>query len=765
MTLPIIILKTDVLFPSTVASIFIKQTESIKAIETIASSNSQDIIVTYQKNLTVKKVEFKDIYTIGVKMQISQIITMPENNVKILGNVIEKVRILSLDKKNDTYIADYEIIENKKPEVSEVLTEKIYRTLYMFSEYMKLTKHMANEELETIKPNNNPILFSYILANKLDVSIKNKQKLLESSDPHKNLDIIQEIVSQKTAMFETETKIHNKLKEKMTKAQKEMYLNEKIKIIYKELGINDTFNEINEMEKKAKKLKMSPEAMKKFKSEIEKIKKNHHLSHEIGISRAYLENLLALPWSKVDKEHPNLDQIKKQLDDDHYGLEKVKTTIIEHMSTLQRVESQTGQIICLVGPPGVGKTSLAESIAKAIKREFARFSLGGVYSETEMRGHRKTYIGAMPGRIIRMLQKTKTNNPVILLDEIDKVGFKNTGNNQSDITSALLEVLDKSQNKHFIDHYIEVEYDLSQVTFIATANSYDIQEALLDRMHIIDLSGYTDTEKINIALKHLIHKQKKECGLKDNEIEFTENAIRHIIHYYTREAGIRSLDRLIQKICQKVLVKILNKELSSEKLTEDKIKDYLGEKKFLHTKKNDDDSVGVVNGLAYTSVGGDMLQIEAVKIPGEGKIILTGKLGKVMEESAQIAYSCFKSKHLNIEYNKFDMHIHVPSGAVPKDGPSAGITLYTSIYSLLLNKKVNNNVAMTGEINLQGKVMPIGGLKEKMLGAIRADIKTVIVPFENKKDLEDIPEDIKNKLEIVLVKRIDEVINVAIQKD
>ena len=767
--LPIIFVKTDILFPNTFMSMLIKSQSAVAAIEHISHTNTQEIICTFQhteNGALNPHFSIKNIYTTGVKMIVSQIITMPENNIKILGNIIEKVYIKSIREENNCFYAEYEKIETTKHSSNPELMEKIYKTLYLFNDYIKKTKQYKDEEINAIKPNlDHPITFTYILSNKLDTSIKNKQFLLESDSVDKNLDKIQEIIKEKNILFDTETKIHANVTNQLTKTQKEYYLKEKIKAIHEELGINDTFNEIEDLKDKAKKLKMSQEAKEKFNIELNKLSKNHHISQEISISKSYIDHLLALPWNKIDKIVPNLDEVKKTLDHDHYGLDKIKDTIIENLSVLHRVKEPKGSILCFVGPPGVGKTSLAESIAKSLKRKFARFALGGVYNESEIRGHRKTYIGAMPGRIIRMLQKCKKDNPIILLDEIDKAGgSKIIHNHQSDITSALLEVLDKSQNKHFIDHYMEVEYDISKITFIATANSLDIQPPLLDRMNIIHLSGYTDEEKNQIAQKYLIPKQIKETGLKNHEIIINENVLQNIIYYYTREAGVRELERLIQKICQKVLVKILKNEIKSETITNENIINYLGEKIYLHTNKYEPNHIGIVNGLAYTSVGGDILHIEAVKIPGDGKITLTGKLGKVMEESATIAYSCFKSKHTDIEYNKFDLHIHVPNGATPKDGPSAGIGLYTSIYSLLLQKPVLNNFAMTGEINLQGKVMPIGGLKEKMLGAIRSEITHIIIPTENKKDLAEIPKNIKEKLTIYTASRIEEVIELAISK-
>ena len=597
--LPIILLGSDVLFPYTIASIFISQEETVNEIHKISSENSQEIICTFKNDHNNSKdPTMKDIYDVGVKMIVSQVITMTNGNIKILGNVISKVKIASFKKVSNYFLCSYTDIESPKFFENENLLKKMYDTFSLFKNYIKHTKQIKEEEMRSITPNHeNPLLFTYILTNKLDILPEKKQSLLESSDPINNLEQLDKIILDKMTIFQSDSELLNQVNLQISKSQKIFYLNEKMKAIQKELnkqsGEGGSLNEIEQMKKKAQSLKMSKQAKEKFEIEINKIKRNNYLSQEIGISKTYLENLLSLPWNVLNKAKTTLDEAKKILDADHYGLEKVKENIIEYLSVMQRIKEPSGQIICFIGPPGVGKTSFAESIAKSIKREFARFSLGGVYNESEIRGHRKTYIGAMPGRIIRILQKCKTNNPVILLDEIDKVGFKTQGNHQSDITSSLLEILDKSQNKAFVDNYIEVEYDISKVTFIATANSFDIQPALLDRMNIINLSGYTDEEKIQITKKHLIEKQKKECGLKKNEIFFTAKAIQEMIFYYTREAGVRELERLIAKICQKRLKKILSNEKSQAEVTEEEVKNYLGERKYLHTIKNEQNKIGV----------------------------------------------------------------------------------------------------------------------------------------------------------------------------
>lgn len=758
-------LRDIVMFPGMLVPIFVGRNKSIVAIEK-AVEEKQPIVLVAQKDSSNENPKEKDIYNIGVLGKIIQLLKLPDGTIKILVEAKERVFIKEVIITDTHLSAEIEKIVEPE-EKSSLKFEALLRTLLdNFVEYAQLSKKINTDIVKTITEIKNPATLVDNIASYILVDIKKKQEILDTIGLTKRINKLILLIENEINILNTEKKIQQRVKKQMEKVQKDYYLNEQMKAIQKELTESENGKtEFEEIEDKIAKTKLSTEALEKVKSELKKLKAMNVMSSEASIVRNYIETVLSLPWGLKDKVKKDLNHATKILNNDHYGLEKVKERILEYLAVQQRTNSLKGPIICLVGPPGVGKTSLAKSIAEATGRKFARFAMGGMRDEAEIRGHRRTYVGAMPGKIIQLLKKTKSNNPVFLLDEIDKLGYDFRG----DPASALLEVLDPEQNNKFVDHYVEVEFDLSNVLFVATANSIqNISRPLLDRMEIINLSGYTEDEKVQIASRYLVKKQKKENGLKDAELDISKEVLRDLIRYYTREAGVRNLEKEIAKISRKMVKLIIeNKEKVDPKITRKNLAKFCGIKKYKFGKAEEENCVGVVTGMAYTEVGGDLLYIEAVKVPGKGLIKTTGKLGEVMQESAQTAFSYFKSKSLEIgitppEYSKYDIHLHVPEGAVPKDGPSAGIAMFTTIVSLMTNNPVNKEIAMTGEITLTGKVLAIGGLKEKLLAALRGGVKTVILPKENQKDLAELPNNIKRDLKIIFVEKAEEVLKIAL---
>ena len=690
---------------------------------------------------------------------------LPDGTVKVLVEGIDRAEVTSFYEKGDFWSANVNFIEIKERKDKKTLA--FMRSVFsQFDQYVKLNKKIPPEILTSLTSINDPGRLADSIAANLTLKLSEKQTILETFDIRERLDLLLNIMESEIDILQVEKKIRGRVKNQMEKSQREYYLNEQVKAIQKELGEQDENADLEELEKKIKEVNMSEEAEDKCMSELKKLKLMSPMSAEASVVRTYIETIIGLPWTNKTDINKDLNKAELNLESDHYGLEKVKERIVEYLAVQNRVGKSKAPILCLVGPPGVGKTSLGQSIANAVNRKFVRMALGGVRDEAEIRGHRRTYIGSMPGKILQNMSKINSNNPLFLLDEVDKMGQDFRG----DPSSALLEVLDPEQNHTFTDHYAEIEYDLSDVMFVATANSMNIPEPLLDRMEIIRLAGYTEQEKISIAFKYLIPKQFINNGLKKSELSITDRAIKDIVQFYTREAGVRKLEQEIAKICRKA-VKIITGLKKPKKLTvsNKNISDFLGVKTYdigLAAKKN---QVGQVTGLAWTSVGGELLTIEAVELPGKGKTILTGKLGEVMQESIHAALSVVRNRaaKLGIDetfYEKKDIHIHFPEGATPKDGPSAGIGITTAIISTMTGIPVRSDVAMTGEITLRGEVLPIGGLKEKLLAAHRGNIKTVVIPEQNAKDLADVPEEIKNKLEIIPTQWIDKVIDIALVK-
>ena len=767
---PVLPLRDVVVYPHMVIPLFVGRDKSIKALE-MAMENDKQILLCAQKSAVQDDPDITDVYPIGTLANILQLLKLPDDTIKVLVEGSERAKIVNLLDTDDYFKAQVAKIEPVilEERESEVLIRSV---LAQFDQYVKLNKKVPPEILSSLSNIDDPDRLSDTVAAHMSLKVEEKQKILEIEHPRERLEHLVALMESEIDLLQVEKRIRGRVKKQMEKSQREYYLNEQMKAIQKELGdMDESHNELDELASKIEKAGMSKEAKEKASTELNKLKMMSPMSAEATVVRNYVDWLVNVPWKKRTKVSNDLAQAEEVLEADHYGLEKVKERILEYLAVQTRVKKLKGPVLCLVGPPGVGKTSLGKSIARATNRKFTRMSLGGVRDEAEIRGHRRTYIGAMPGKIIQNLSKAETKNPLFLLDEIDKMAQDFRG----DPASALLEVLDPEQNNTFNDHYMEVDYDLSDVMFIATSNTLNIPGPLLDRMEVIRIPGYTELEKINIAMRYLAPKQLKNNGLKDSEIDITEEAIRDIVRYYTREAGVRNLEREIAKVCRKVVKEILlGKHSDSDKPVKIKIdasnlEKYLGVHRFRFGRAEESDQIGQVTGLAWTEVGGELLTIETAIVPGKGKHNVTGQLGDVMKESIQAAMSVVRSRAnvLGIEedfYETKDIHVHVPEGAIPKDGPSAGIGMCTALISALTGIPVRSDVAMTGEITLRGEVLPIGGLKEKLLAALRGGIKTVLIPHENERDLAEIPDNIKGGLEIKPVQWIDQVWDIALSE-
>ena len=762
-TLPLLPLRDVVVFPHMVIPLFVGRPKSIKALEAAMEAGRQIMLVA-QKAAAKDEPHADDMFETGCVSSILQMLKLPDGTVKVLVEGVQRANTLSITDNGEHFVSEVMPIEpgaETSPEV-EALRRAVTQ---QFDQYVKLNKKIPPEILTSIAGIDDPGRLGDTIAAHLPLKLEAKQSVLDLFDVARRLEKLLELLEHEVDILQVEKRIRGRVKRQMEKSQREYYLNEQVKAIQKELGDGEEGADLEELEKKIKAARMPKEARKKADGELKKLKLMSPMSAEATVVRNYLDTLINLPWSKKTKIKHDLGHAEEVLNEDHYGLEKVKDRILEYLAVQQRVDKVKAPILCLVGPPGVGKTSLGQSVARATGRKFVRMALGGVRDEAEIRGHRRTYIGSMPGKLLQSLTKVGTRNPLFLLDEIDKLGMDFRG----DPSSALLEVLDPEQNHTFSDHYIELDFDLSDVMFVATSNSMNIPPALLDRMEVIRLSGYTEDEKLHIAQKYLCPKQAKNNGVKPDEMEITESAIRGIIRYYTREAGVRSLEREISKICRKVVKGVqLKAYIGQVVVTDENLNDFLGVRKYDFGRAEKTNQVGQVVGLAWTEVGGDLLTIEATAMPGKGNIIRTGSLGDVMKESVEAARTVVRSRarRLGIRdelFEKRDVHIHVPDGATPKDGPSAGAAMTTAFVSALTGIPVKAHVAMTGEITLRGEVTAIGGLKEKLLAAARGGIKLVMIPEENVKDLQDIPDNVKSQLEIVPVRWIDKVLEVALE--
>ncbi|MCK4842719.1 MAG: endopeptidase La [Methylococcales bacterium] len=763
--IPVLPLRDVVVYPHMVTPLFVGRGKSIDAIEAAMADDKQLLLVA-QKVAEIDEPEFADLYLAGTLANILQLLKLPDGTVKVLVEGVQRCKVIKYQEFKGYYSATVTEIKDLLT-VSDKEQDVLQRTVISsFDQYVKLNNKIPPEVINALAGIDDPGRLADTIAAHMTLKVEEKQSMLEMEDVVQRLENLMTLMEGENDLLELEKRIRGRVKKQMEKNQREYYLNEQMKAIQKELGdMDDAANEVDELEKKIAAAGMSKEAREKVNVELNKLKLMSPMSAEATVVRNYIDWMVAVPWKKKSKAQNNLKLAEDVLDSEHYGLEKVKERILEYLAVQQRVKQLKGPILCLVGPPGVGKTSLGQSIARATGRKYVRMALGGVRDEAEIRGHRRTYIGSMPGKVLQNLSKVKARNPLFLLDEIDKMAADFRG----DPASALLEVLDPEQNHTFSDHYLEVDFDLSDVMFVATANTMNIPAALLDRMEVIRLAGYTEDEKINIASRFLVSKQIKNSGLKDSEIDLSESAIRSIIRFYTREAGVRGLEREISKICRKVVKALLLEQKNAKVIiSEENIENYLGVKRFSFGLAEENDQVGQVTGLAWTEVGGELLTIETAIMPGKGKHSATGKLGDVMKESIEAAMTVVRSRAqvLGIDNDVFqnnDIHIHVPEGATPKDGPSAGIGMCTAIVSALTKIPVRANVAMTGEITLRGEVLPIGGLKEKLLAAHRGGITTVLIPSENEKDLVEIPDNIKQNLDIKPVHWIDEVLEVALQ--
>jgi len=759
---PVLPLREIVVFPHMIVPLFVGREKSVRALEEVMGED-KEILLSSQIDPSIDDPTADGIYQTGVLASVLQLLKLPDGTVKVLVEGRERVLITEYLENDDFFEAKIDVLEEEygDPVSVKALSRSVARE---FERYAKLNKNVPEEALATVAETEGAAKLADTVAGHLNVTVEDKQKLLETLDVSERLERIFGMMQGEMSVLKVEKKIKSRVKTQMERTQREYYLNEQMKAIQRELGDGDTGqDEIKEYEDKIAETKLSKEAKEKVDAELKKLKSMSPMSAESTVVRNYLDWMLAVPWGKKTRVKKDLNKAQEVLDNDHYGLEKVKERIVEYLAVQQRAVKLKGPILCLVGPPGVGKTSLGKSVAKATGREFIRISLGGVRDESEIRGHRRTYIGSMPGKIIQSMKKAKTTNPLILLDEIDKMGQDFRG----DPASAMLEVLDPEQNSTFTDHYLEVEYDLSNVMFLTTANSYNMPGPLLDRMEIITLAGYTEDEKREIAKQYLAPKQMSGHGLKKGEFTLEEAALSEIIRTYTREAGVRNLEREIAKLCRKAVTRIVRGDVKDVVITPDNVEEYLGVKRFKYGLAEKEDAVGVVTGLAWTSVGGDLLSIEALKLPGKGRMKTTGKLGDVMKESIDAAASYVRSISTSIGvkppvFEKIDIHVHVPEGATPKDGPSAGVAMVTSIVSVLTGIAVRKDIAMTGEVTLRGNVLPIGGLKEKLLAALRGGVKTVLIPAENEKDLAEIPDNVKDGLKIIPVSDVSKVLEYAL---
>ena len=765
--IPVLPLRDVVVYPHMVIPLFVGREKSILALDN-AMRDSKQVLLVAQKEAEVDDPGFDDLYTVGTLSNILQLLKLPDGTVKVLVEGAERSFIEQFHEVDNCLVASVSPLIDELGANEQEMDVMVRTVVSTFDQYVKLNKRIPPEVLNSLAGIDDPSRLADTIAAHMTIKIDEKQSVLEAPQITQRLERLMTLMEGEVDMLEMEKRIRGRVKQQMEKNQREYYLNEQMKAIQKELGdMDDAPSELDEMAQKIHKSGMPAAARTKAETELNKLRQMSPMSAEATVVRNYIEWMVGMPWKKRTKVNHDLAHAEKILETEHYGLDKVKERILEYLAVQQRVRKLKGPILCLVGPPGVGKTSLGQSIAMATNRKYVRMALGGVRDEAEIRGHRRTYIGAMPGKVLQNLSKVKTRNPMFMLDEIDKMAMDFRG----DPASALLEVLDPEQNHTFNDHYLEVDFDLSDIMFVATANTLDIPAPLLDRMEVIRLAGYTEDEKVNIALRYLIPKQIKNNGLKDSEILINEAAVRDIIRYYTREAGVRSLERDIAKICRKVVKSLLLKPASKRvNVTPKNLEDYLGVHRYRYGQAEENDQVGQVTGLAWTEVGGELLTIEAVIMPGTGKQTYTGKLGEVMQESIQTAITVARSRSesLGIDpsfYQKQDVHIHVPEGATPKDGPSAGIGMCTALVSALTGIPVRSTVAMTGEITLRGEVLPIGGLKEKLLAAHRGGITTVLIPKENERDLVEIPKNIKQNLTIVPVRWIDEVLTYALQRE
>ncbi len=764
-TFPVLPLRDIVVFPHMIVPLFVGREKSILALEEVMQTNKQIVLAT-QKNANDDDPVIDDIYNVGALATVLQLLKLPDGTVKVLVEGQSRARILSYTDRTDYFEANAEMVEDD--DLDEIEVEAMARSVTAeFEGYVKLNKKVSPEVLGSVTQIEDYSKLADTIASHLAVKISEKQGILEYTSVIDRMKRILALMESEVSVLQVEKRIRSQVKRQMEKTQREYYLNEQMKAIQKELGdTEDGGDEMSELEEKITKTKLSKEAREKADAELKKLRQMSPMSAEATVVRNYLDWLLSIPWGKKGRVRKDLNAAEKILDADHYGLEKVKERILEYLAVQARTNKLKGPILCLVGPPGVGKTSLGKSIARATGRDFVRMSLGGVRDEAEIRGHRRTYIGSMPGKIIQSMKKAKSVNPLFLLDEIDKMGADFRG----DPSSALLEVLDPEQNGTFNDHYLEVEYDLSNVMFVTTANTLNIPPPLMDRMEIIRLSGYTELEKVQIARRHLIPKTLKEHGLKSSELTLPEDALLTIIQRYTREAGVRNLEREIARLARKSVKELLTSKRKTIKVTPKVLDDFLGVPKFRHGEVEQENQVGVVTGLAWTEFGGELLTIEGVMMPGKGKMTVTGNLRDVMKESISAANAYVRSRSIEFGvepplFERTDFHVHVPEGATPKDGPSAGVGMVTAIVSVITGIPVRRDVAMTGEITLRGRILPIGGLKEKMLAALRGGIKKVLIPDENVKDLAEIPEEIKNSLEIVPVSDVGEVLVHALERE
>ena len=762
LTFPVLPLRDIVVFPHMVVPLFVGRDKSVKALEAVMKED-QNILLTSQMDASENEPTADSIYRVGVLANVLQLLKLPDGTVKVLVEGKQRVEITEFLDNEAYFEAHAELIAERDVDADTV--EALIRSVASeFGRYSKLNNNIPEEAQAAVAEIDDPAKLADTVAGHLGVKIEEKQKLLETADVAARLERALGLMQGEMSVLKVEKRIKTRVKSQMERTQREYYLNEQMKAIQKELGDGgEGQDDASEYEAKIDETKFTKEAKDKALAELKKLRQMSPMSAEATVVRNYLDWMLSIPWGKRSRVKKDLGRAQTILDDDHYGLEKVKERIVEYLAVQQRSQKLRGPILCLVGPPGVGKTSLGKSVARATGREFIRISLGGVRDEAEIRGHRRTYIGSMPGKIIQSMKKAKTTNPLILLDEIDKMGQDFRG----DPASAMLEVLDPEQNSTFMDHYLEVEYDLSNVMFITTSNSYNMPRPLLDRMEIISISGYTEEEKVEIAKQHLLPKQVKGHGLKAGEFALEDGALREVIRVYTREAGVRNLERELAKLCRKAVTEIVKGNATTVTVTPEKLEDFLGVKRFKYGLAEETDQVGVTTGLAWTEVGGDLLSIEALKLPGKGRMKTTGKLGDVMKESIDAASSFVRSKSVTLgvkppEFEKIDIHVHVPDGATPKDGPSAGIAMVTSIVSVLTKIPVRRDIAMTGEVSLRGNVLPIGGLKEKLLAALRGGIKKVLIPQENVKDLRDIPDVVKDGLEIVPVSDVMDVLDQAL---